>query len=373
MKFSIGRSVNVVAVALGLMAVTACSGEKAAAPPAAVPPEVGVAVAQARDYREARRYPGRVRALKDIAIVPEISGRLTAIHVEDGATVAAGDLLFEIDPLPYEAELQRQKQLLEQARASLSIAETRQAMAKSLSRSEALSKLELEEINVGYQTAKAAEATAAAGLLAAELNLSRARIKAPTDGVIQEIPVDVGNVLSAGVGVLTSLVVDQQMEVYSEIDTQRAAETARDIAADPELSDRVLVLELEDGSEYPHKGRLNFQSDRVSPVTNTVTIRTVFPNPDGMLFDGQSVSLVARDVVPEQALLIPQAAVQQDQAGHYLLKVGEDNVVAKVYLQLGARTGSEWLVEKGLSPGDTYIVSGILKARPGQPVTPVQD
>lgn len=350
-----------------------CGADEKTQPTPPAPPEVGISVAQAQDFRETDRYPGQVRAVTDISITPEISGKLTAVKVTDGLKVTQGEVMFEIDPLPFEAEVTRQRQLLEQARAALSIAETRQAMAERLSSSEVLSRLEVEEIKVVYETARAAEATAAAGVLSAELNLSRARIAAPTEGTVQEVKVAVGEFVSPLGGAMTTLVADGLMEVYTEVPVDEVLERRKALIENPDLIGDQITLELDDGSEYQHKGKLAFASDRVSPVTNSVTYTVMFSNPDGLLVDGQSVTVVSRASVPEDALLVPQRSVQQDQLGRYIFVLGEGNKAEKAYLELGARVGTDWLVLDGLNAGDKYVTSGILRVRAGQPVNPVEE
>jgi len=359
-------------IALLAIMTTGCKQE-VAPPPPAPPPEVGVRVVEVQSLKVVERFQGLTQAVNEIDLKAEVSGPITAIHFHEGQALKAGDILFEIDPLPFQAELEHQLQLLESARIQVGIANTRFSMAKKMESSGGMSRLDIESTRVDLATARADEASAVATLAKASLNLERATIRAPRDGIVGLTGAEIGEFVTPLSGKLVTLSVDNSIEVVLNINEDKYLAFMARKRANPDLQADVLTLELADGSIYPHTGLLNFVSREISQATGTVKHRVVFPNPDGVLLAGQRLTVLATEIDPNKMIVIPQTSVQEDQVGRYVYVVDTDSLAQKRYLTMGERRGIDWVVEKGLEAGDSFIVSGILRAKAGQPVIAVAE
>ncbi|TRX53096.1 efflux RND transporter periplasmic adaptor subunit [Thalassomonas sp. M1454] len=355
-----------------VLLVTGCGEQqkKVAAPVAA--PEVGVLSMQYEKLNLVAKYPGKTEAMSTVQISTEIRGKIIASNVVEGANVKRGQVLFRMDPKPFEAKVANAKSALEQAKAEVALAEVKNNMSESLASENVLSKLDAEQVKVDLDVAKAAMAAAQATLVSAELNLKKTSISSPIDGVVGLTDVSVGEIKGPLSGPLVEITANQFVQVYSQIGEKEHFENMLDLQERTASQISTLELELPNGAIYEHEGQLDYIGNEVSPTSGTVTYRLIFPNPQGLLLSGQNVTVVATDKRKSKFFSIPQKAVQEDQSGRYVLVVDENNVAQKRYLTLGDRFESNWIVKKGLNEGELVITTGILRAKPGKPVSPIK-
>jgi membrane fusion protein, multidrug efflux system len=212
---------------------------------------------------------------------------------------------------------------------------------------------------------------AEAALDQAKINFAFTEIKAPIDGRIGLANVSVGNFVNQTSGTLATIVSQDPIYVLFPASMQQVLDYRQRMAKTPDAGGRVVVrVTLPNGQEYPHTGSVNFLDIQANQGADTLAVRAEFSNPDGWLVSGQVVNVTVEAGEPRQALVIPQAALQIDQSGSYVLVVGREDKVEQRRVKLGAVEGVDIAVEQGLEPGERVIVQGIQKVRPGQVVTP---
>ena len=341
------------------------------APPAAASPAVTVAAAALRSVTPAATFVGRVQAVNTVNLVSRVEGFLQKRVFTEGQQVKTGDLLFVIEQDTYRAAV-------DQAEASLASAQaTERNAALALQRSLELVKTNATpqatvDQNVANQaTAAAVVRSAEAALEQANINLAFTDIKAPIDGRIGLANVSVGNFVNQTFGTLATIVSQDPIYVLFPAATQQVLDYRQQTAKTPGTGANVVVRAiLPNGQEYPHPGSVDFLDIQANQGADTLTVRAVFPNPDSWLVSGQIVNVTVEAGEPTQTLTIPQAALQVDQSGSYVLVVAPDDKVEQRRVKLGPVQGADITVSEGLKPGELVIVEGIQKVRPGEAVAP---
>lgn len=364
-------------VALGLVAgLGAACAKTSTDRPASLAPEVGVVTIHAQRVVLTTELPGRTSPYLVADVRPQVNGIIQKRAFVEGSDVAAGSLLYQIDPAPYQAAY-------EQARASLAVAEANVPALRS--RVERLKDLVTARA-VGqqdYDDAVSALARAEAGVLAAKAAVESARInvdytpvRSPISGRVGRSAVTVGALVTAYQAVPLATV--QQLDpIYVDV-TQATADILR-LTRRVEsghlkgtTAERKVNLLLEDGTPYPAEGRLQFRDVSVDQATGSVVLRMVFPNPRRTLLPGMFVRAIVEEGESSLAILAPQQGVGRDQKGTaFALVVGAGGKVEKRELRLDRAIGPDWLVTSGLASGDRLIVEGREKVRPGTAVRPV--
>jgi membrane fusion protein (multidrug efflux system) len=332
----------------------------------APPPAVTVISVQPTAVTPGAGFNGRVIAVDDVQLRARITGFLEQRLFEEGADVKAGELLFMIEKAPYQAVVDQRQAELASAKAKRVNTAVQLRRGEELVKNKNIPQAEVDE-------RRAADEMAAAGILEAQAALERARIDlgytdihAPVAGRIGRAAFSVGNLVGPDSGVLATIVSQDPTYVTFPVSQRRLFEYRRgheDAAGDP-----VVRVILPDGTLYEHPGKLNFLDVKVDPGTDTVTVRAAFPNPERTLVDGQFVGARVERGEPERVLTVPQASLQLDQAGPYVLVVGGDSKVEARRVTLGAVDGARVVVQSGLQTGDKVIVDGIQKVRPGMAV-----
>lgn len=322
------------------------------------------------------QLPGRVEAIKDAQIRARVTGIVQEINFQQGSEVEEGQLLFTIDPAPYEAELNRAKAELQRAEADAGSARLQAERYAKLIKSNAISRQEYDNAVAAAKQAEAAIAGAQAAVQSAEINLGYTRVDSPIDGRIGKSLVTEGALVSAQ-NATQMATVQQLSRVYVDITrsttqlaTLRKALEAGIITQNKDGHVAVQVL-LEDGSIYPHEGKLLFSGVAVDPSTGQVTLRAEFDNPDEILLPGMYVRVRVQQGTDEEALLVPMQAIQRTPDGLNTLMVVREGVVNPVAVAVGPEIGGRALIYKGLNPGDVVVVEGFQKIRPGAPVQPM--
>ena len=359
-----------------------CGGqENTYAPPP--PPKVTVAKPVRQTITKYSEFTGTTRASASVDIRARVEGYLEAVHFEPGAEVEKGALLFEIDAKPYIAELNRAKADVAIREAEVKQAEAGWTRKQQAFKSKAASEIEVIDARAAMEKAKASLLAAAAAVEKAELQLSYTRISAPIGGKIGRSLVDSGNLVGAAgeKTLLTTIVDDRPVFAYFTVSEtellsyrkktkQREAEGAGpDADYPPDNYPVFLGTAAESG--YPHQGRLEYIETRMDEATGTIEVRGVFDNEDGSLLPGLFVRIRIPIGAPRPVLLVPESALGIDQAGRYLLTVDDRNVVEYRSVEVGPAEGGMRAIESGVGPEDRIVVNGIMRARPGQPVSPV--
>jgi membrane fusion protein (multidrug efflux system) len=362
-------------VTLVFPVLAACGGgtPQSGRPPA----EVGVLRLAPRRAEINVELPGRTVAYRIAQVRPQISGIIQKRLYTEGANVAAGQPLYQIDPGPYRAARDSAQAALRKADANLQTARLRYARIDKLANSGLASQQDRDDVTANLLQAEADYGIAKAALESAQINLDYTRIVAPIAGHVATSAYTEGALVTANqAAALTT--VTQLDPIYVDL-SQSSADVLRlqrQIAAGsvkrtPTGAAKVQIL-LEDGSLYPLEGTLEFTGVNVSESTGAITLRAVVPNPKGQLLPGTYVRAVVQQAVDEQAILAPQSVVARNENGEPVaLVVDTDNRVEQRVLKLGNAIGDNWLVTEGLAAGDRLIVDGRQKVKAGDVVRPV--
>jgi RND family efflux transporter MFP subunit len=365
-------------IATALSAALVAGGTASAQTVTPAPPSVTVSQPLQKEITEWDQFTGQFQAVDFVEIRARVAGYLTEIHFQDGQTVKKGDLLFVIDPRPYEATLASMRAQLSQAEAQVDLAQVQ------LKRSTELRKRDFEPASSYDQrvsdlkVASAAVEAAKAGIRTAELNVEFTRITAPMAGRISRHQVSIGNLISGGEGgaatLLTTIV--SLDPIYFNFDMSESDYLAYQRATEKGLmrstrDNTVAVsLRLTDEKGWPHEGRMNFVENRVDRSSGTIRVRAVFPNPNLLFTAGQFGRIRIPGSEPYKAILVPDAAVVTDQSRKIVLTVNDENVVVPKIIRPGPSYEGLRIVRSGLLPTDKVVINGLLRARPGSKVAP---
>ena len=352
-------------LAAGLLTLVSMSHAQAPKPPA-TPPAVLVVPAETRPLGRQAEFIGRVEAIEKVEIRARVQGFLVEQRFEAGAQVKKGQLLFTIEREPFEAALAQRKAQLAAAEATLKNAAAQLERYKTLESRQVASQAQLD-VNVAEEArARASVMEAKAAIQDAEIKLSYTEIKSPIDGRVGREAVTPGNLVSPETGVLTTVVRTDEMHVLFPV-TQAELIKARRETKVEKLS---VKARLADGSFLPQSGKMDFLDVLVDPRTDGQLVRAVFPNPDGMLTDGQTVRVTIEQTAPKEFTVVPLAAVATDQAGRFLYVVNKDDVVEERRLKLGMERDGLAAVSEGVAAGERVIVQGQQRVKPGAKVNP---
>ena len=361
------RTAPALSFVLSLAMLAACHRDQAQPQQAAPPPEVGVIEARAADLPLTRDIGGRLAAYRSADVRARVPGVLQKRVYAEGSDVRQGDVLFLIDPAPLQAALGTAQGSLAQAQANYANAKSSADRARKLAPTEFISRSDLDNALATERSAAAAVEAARAAVQAARINLGYATVRAPISGRAGEQQVTEGALVGEGSPTLLTTV-DQIDPLYANFSmgVSELQQIRRErAAAAPGTESSVDVL-LGDGSVYPHSGTLDFSGDVVDPATGAISLRALIPNPERALMPGTYVTLRARLGQLDGVYAIPQAAVQRDANGAYLMLVGGDGKVARRDVTLDSSAqGGNWIVTSGLQDGDQVIVSGLQKVREG--------
>ncbi|MBV8751251.1 MAG: efflux RND transporter periplasmic adaptor subunit [Hyphomicrobiales bacterium] len=366
------RAVPKLVALLALAAVNLPFPAAAQPAPAQEPaPAVTVATAVEKNITPSSTYVGRMQAVDVVNIIARVQGFLQKRSFKEGQMVKRGDLLFTIERDTYQAAVDQAQAAVAKAQATETNASLAEQRSRELVSRNAVAQATLDQDVANLKGAQADVMAAQASLEQAQINLGFTEITAPIDGRIGRALVTVGNFVSPTSGTLATIVSQDPMFVLFPISAQQVTEYKQRIAGTPGTPSNVPVqIKLPNGTTYAHSGSLNFIDIQVNQGTDTVQARAEIPNPDGLLVSGQIVDVTVETGAPQQALAIPQAALQLEQAGPYVLVVGADDKVVQQTVKLGQPVGSDVVVTQGLKAGDRVIVEGIQKVRPGQKVAP---
>lgn len=362
-----------------LAALLVACGRAPSEPPAPPPPPpVSVALVVERDITEWDEYTGRLEAVNTVEIRPQVSGYLQRVAFTEGKEVRKGELLFQIDPQPFQAELDRAEAEAERSRTAAELAVTDLARSERLMATRAISQEEYEQRVAASRSAAAAVRAAEAAVQVARLQLSYTRVSSPIDGRIGRAEVTPGNLVAGGQGAATRLatvVSMQPMYAYFEAAEQdylkyidMARSGARPLSRDAQ---NPVLMAVGNETQFSHEGFMDFVDNRVQAGTGTLLGRAVFPNPDRHLTPGMFVRVRLIGSAPYPGLLINDRAINTDQDRRFVLAVGEGDVLEYRAVTTGPVIDGLRVVRDGLKSGDRIVVNGLQRVRPGMPIAPV--
>ena len=364
------KTLQLLVIPIALAAWTSCAPPKATAP---MTPKVTVVQPHTAVVTNWDEFPAHIEAVEMVEIRPKVAGYIDSIHFEDGAEVKTGDLLFVIDPKPFQADLERAQ--AERQRAAIRADLTRNDLkrAESLKGTKAISDEELDTRSQAVREAEAALAATKAAEATAQLSLDYSRVKAPISGRIGRRLVTKGNLVQGGgmmPGTLLATLVsvdpvycyfDADEPAFNRYRQRRGANATQAVSIPCELA---LVGE----SGFPHQGQLDFFDNQVDAKTGTIRVRGTFANSNRALIPGMFAKARVLGGLPTEAMLVPAVAVGSDQGNKFVLVVNKDSVVEPRPVEVGRQHGAMRVVTKGLTPEDRVIVNGLMMARPGTKV-----
>ena len=360
------------AFALGAsLALASCGEAEERAGPPPPPPAVSVIAVQKKDVTPATGFVGRIVATDKVELRARVQGFLQKRLFTEGQDVRAGDLLFVIEPEPFQAAVTQAEADLASAQADAQNARVQLDRAEELMKKHDIPAATRDDRAAAAAMANARVQERKAGLEVARINLTYTEIHAPIAGRIGLAKYSVGNLVGPDAGPIAVILSQDPTYVTFPVSQREMLEAHRRMAAaGTDASSLVVRLKLPDGSDYAHPGKVNFLDVQVDQGTDTATVRAEFPNPERILVDGGFVNVTVERGTPTPSLVIPQSALQIDQAGPFALVVNNEKKVEVRRLTLGRAAGAEMTVEKGLNEGDLVIVEGIQKVRPGSVVEP---
>lgn len=370
------RTAATTAVGLAAIALTlsACGQKGGAGAGMGGPTEVGYVVAQSQAVGLTTELSGRTSAFLVSEVRPQVGGVIKARLFQEGSLVQAGQSLYQIDPATYQATYNSAAAALAQAQATATAAKLKADRYKGLVESGAVSKQDNDDAQAAALQTAAAVAVQRAALDTARINLNYTKVAAPISGRIGKSTVTPGALVTASQATALATVQDLS-KIYVDL-TQTSAELLKlkQQFATGKLgraNSAQVTLKLEDGTTYPTPGTLEFSDVTVDPGTGSVTLRAVFPNPNGVLLPGMYVRAMLSQGVASGGMLIPQTAISRDPKGGATVTVVGAKGAEPRPVTLGQTIGDKWLVTGGLQPGDKVIVEGLQKVRPGAPIKAV--
>ena len=344
------------------LALAACTvGEAGNPPPAPPAPEVTTAEVAVRDLNDWADFTGRLEAVESVEIRPRVGGYVESVHFTEGGRVAAGELLYQIDPRPFKAQVDRLAAERERAVAQLTLAQSYRDRAERLLARNATSQEEFEQVAADATVAAAQLAAVSAALDAAKLDLSFTRVTAPIGGRVSRRIVTAGNLVDAAV-VLTTVVSDDAVYAYFDVDEHTYLQHARQPNA---AQESVVHVGLINEQGYPHVARLDFVDNQVDPNHGTIRARAILDNRDGKFTPGLFARM--KLVSPQQSsvALVDDRAIGTDLGNRFVLVVDEQGVVQYRPVDTGRLVDGLRVISNGLAAGDVVIVNGLQRVRPG--------
>jgi RND family efflux transporter MFP subunit len=363
-------------------------GEKnaQAGKPAAV--DVEVVQVEQKDVPIYGEWIGTLDGLVDADVKAQVTGYLLKQAYVEGSFVRKGQLLFQIDPRPFEAALDQAQAQLAQAKAQLANAEANQLQAQlnvnkytPLALEQAASQQDLDnavQTNVAAKAtvlnSKAAIQAAEAAVRTAQINLDFTRLIAPIDGIVGQAQLQVGALVNTSSAAITTVSTVDPIKVFFTVSEQEYLAFNRlyptEASRQAETNSMPLELILADGTSYAKKGKVSFADRAVNQNTGAIRIAGLFDNPGNILRPGQYARIRAATTIRQGALLVPQRAVSELQGSYQVAVVDDKNIVSIATVKVGDRAGSMWIIEDGLKPGDRVVAEGVQKLRPGAQVNP---
>jgi membrane fusion protein (multidrug efflux system) len=314
-------------------------------------------------------FVGHIKAVNKVDTRARVEGFLEKVLFREGQTVKTGDILYQIEKVQFEAQVEQAKANVASAEAEVTNARLQYERSLELLKRDFGPQSIVDQNKAALDTANAKVLQTKAAMTQAQVNLDYTDIKSPIEGRIGRTAYTVGNLVNPASGVLATIVSQDPIYVIFPVSV-RELETIREARRREggELAKIEIRIRSSNGQEYPQPGVWNLTDPQVNQMTDTLIMRATIPNPEGTLIDGQFVNAVIRERQEEPRLVIPQAALQIDQSGYYALVVGSDHKVEQRRVQTGPNRDTDVVITSGLREGENVIVDGVQKVRPGQVV-----
>jgi membrane fusion protein, multidrug efflux system len=363
------RNQRLAAFALLIALLAGCGQQQASQQAAPPPPAVGVQLAAIKGVARSYEFIGRIQAIGIVALRARVEGFLDKVLFREGQDVKAGDLIYQIEKAPYQALVQQAEANVEAAQAQAVNAQLQYNRSLQLVKSQFTPQAILDRDKATLDSARAQVLQTQAALAQAEINLGYTDIKSPIDGRIGRTAYTQGNLVNAASGVLATIVSQDPIYALFPVSVQQLEDIRQSRKEQSGQPIKIeIVVRLANGQEYPHPGVWNYTDVQVNQQTDTLLMRATLPNPERQLTDGEYVTVVVRERKEQPRLVVPQAALQIDQAGSYVLIVDSADKVELRRITLGASEATDVVVASGLKEGDRVIVDGVQKVRPDQTV-----
>ena len=346
--------------------VTACD-KKPDAPPAMPPMPVSVITVQATSVPMSVEAVAQTEGASEVEVRPRVGGIILKKMFEEGAPVKAGQVMFQLDPAPFQIALSQAKAAAAGQGARITQTSRESGRLKDLLATQSISQREYDNATSDVSISQAGMMQAQANIKEAELNLSYTRVTAPVSGVAGRFQYSEGALVAAGTSLLTTIVQTSPIWVRFSLSDSELA-TLGGSANASNVSDVSLILP--DGSEYPQKGKLNFTASEINPSLGTQELRATFENKDKALLPGQFVRARVTTGTREGIFLVPQTAVLTGELGKFVYVANEKNETTIRPIVVAEWRGKDWIVTEGLNPNDKVIVDNLIKLRPNAPVAP---
>lgn len=329
-------------------------------------PGVTIQAVETRDVIKKFEAPGRIQSVSRIDIVAMVSGYLTKSYFKEGDVVKKGQILFEIEPQEYQLAANKAKANLDNAQAQLIYYEKQLTRAKELVKQDYIAKAKYDEVLAQRDSYKAQVSMYRSAYQDALRNLSYTRVKAPVDGQVGMIKVTVGNYVTAQSGALTTLNSVDPIYVTFPLDAKNYTELLR--IDKTSAVNRNVDLYFSTGSKYEFSGIQNFHDNNVDPTTGSILMRATFPNPKGLLINGNYATVYIYSKEKENVPVVPQIAVLENPQYKYVYKIDEKGLPQIQQIETFGQDGKDWVIKSGLKAGDKVIVLGIQGVIPSRPV-----
>ena len=348
--------------------------------PGAAPPAVGVIKAELKPITESTEFIGRIEAIGRVSIVARVTAFMEKVDFVDGAEVKKGDLLYELERPPFQADLDAKKSVADQFEAQLTNAKLAEQRASALLKTNAGAQSTLDAATAAEKALSAQLLGANASVQTSQINLDYTRILAPIDGKLGRTRITPGNVVSGSTGTLVTLVSQDPMYVSFPVAERTLLQLRDKYAGNGGFNAVTIKVRLPNGKIYGQAGKLNFVDNTVATGTDTILLRGNIPNPvlnipssSGRireLSDNEFVTVLLEGVKPVEVLAIPRSAVLLDQGGEYVYVVGADNKAQRRDVKLGTSTPAVAAVTSGLKAGELIVTEGVQRVKNGAAVTP---
>ncbi|SCW67458.1 membrane fusion protein, multidrug efflux system [Rhizobium mongolense subsp. loessense] len=367
-------SVSAAAIFFELPMGTAATAASAPAQAPAVP--VTVSVVASRDVTTWEEFSGRLEAVDRVQLRSRVAGAIQSVHFREGALVKAGDLLFTIDPAPYQAAVSQAEGQVASAEAKVSLAQIELERGRRLSDSRTISQSDMDQRQSAFTEAQAGLRTAQAALQSAELDLGYTEVRAPVSGRVGKLEITAGNLVAAGSAspALTTLVSIDPIYASFNASEEMVTKALSQLPANDSAVRALEQIPVEVGTladeGTPIKGKLQLVDNQVDAASGTIGVRAVFDNPGGKLIPGQFVRVRMGQPKAENKILVSERAIGTDQDKKFVFVVDGENKVSYRPVQLGRVSDGLRVVESGLNPGEKIVVNGLQRIRPGAVVEP---
>ncbi len=358
--------------------VASCNKPQASAPMQFPPTSVTVAPPLQQNIQEWDEFTGRIDAIETVEIRPRVSGYVDKVHFKSGQMVQKGDLLYTIDPRPFQAVVDRAQAELLRAKTKLDLTKMEMDRADRLTAAKAISGEEAETKSMAHREAGDALRSAEAAVKAVALDVEFCSVRSPINGRVSRELVTPGNYVSGVAGfttLLTTVVNAEQIYAYADVDESTFLRYQRQSSAGTgtHLTEKTTAAEMQlDGeADYPHKGRIESFDNRIQGTTGSILVRAIFDNNDGSLRPGSFMRMRLPAGQAYNGMLVNEQAIGTDQGQKFVLTVGKDNMTEYKAVQLGPLLGQNRVIRSGLTKDDSVIVNGLAKVRPGMPVAPI--